>query len=1136
MERSFGALAIGRRRVKRTRLIVGCLTAVLSLAAFNGRTRADALADESSKLKVQPVVPVKAAAFPLEDVRLLDGPFKHAMDLDREYLLSLDVDRLLHNFRVNAGVPSSARPLGGWEEPNCELRGHSVGHYLSACAMMYVSTGDVRLKEKGDAVVSGLAECQAKLGGGYLSAYPEEFFDRVEARQRVWAPYYTLHKIYAGLLDMYTYCDNRQALDVCRKFGDWAIARNSRLSEEQMQRMLDTEHGGMNETLATLYGLTGEEKYLKIAQRFNHLAVIGPASKSRDELTGLHANTQVPKFIGTARLYELTGQEWLKTASTFFWEVVVKERSYVIGGHSDGEGFSPKERLSEALGPNTTETCNTYNMLKLTRHLFCWDPRAEYADYYERALYNHILASQNPETGMMCYYVPLRTGSRKTYNNPVNSFWCCTGTGIENHAKYGDSIYFHKEDDLWVNLFIASELTWRKKDLTLRQETKYPEEASSRLTFTCAKPAAATLHVRHPYWAVSGFEIKVNGQAIQETSRPGSYASVSRTWRNGDTVEIRMPFSPRTEGFRDNPRRFAFMNGPLVLCAEIASAENAPAIVADAEDLTTLLKPIPDKPSHFAISPEGLRVLGGASAPSIRLEPFYQMHGNRNYMVYWDILTPAEWSEKEEAHKIELARHKELEARTVDEVRPGDRQNERDHALEGDKTSSGTLSDRRWRHATDGGWFSYRVKVVSEETLELCVTYWGGDGGNRVFDILVDGEKLVTQRLQNNRPGKFYDEVYALPASMTKGKEGVTVKFQAHPGAWAGGVFGLRVLKRKPTPAGESQDTQRDLTFVVTSDVHYDAFENEDRNDRVRDTLTQMNEITDIAWPEELGGGLIQRPRGVLVLGDVIDDGDRVLQGKHQTPRQWRLFEADFGLDGGDGLLDYPVYETWGNHDGPPVGREKNGFSFQAQLKRRNGLRQERGWLTDLSANGLHYSWDWEDVHFVQLGIYPADTQHLRVRYSAEWHDPQGALTFLKKDLAGHVGGSGRPVVLMSHCGFDADWWHEEDWQAAYEAMKPYNVLLYLYGHSGTGTPQWAPTGEEKPLNCVNTGQTENGFFVVQITGDEVRLAYRTKHWMDEELPDGMRRRTWNGDWEWKHLSQRQFQAEDAAGVIATLD
>jgi len=781
------------------RLAMTFLVAVAAATMLARSAHADALCQDNPKLKAPNKVPLKVSAFELRDVRLLDGPFKHAMELDHKYLLSLDADRLLHNFRVNAGLPSSAEPLGGWEEPKGELRGHFVGHYLTACGLMYASTGDEQLKQNGDAVVAGLAECQAKIGTGYLSAYPEEFFDRVEAQKRVWAPYYTLHKIYAGLLDMYVYCDNQQALDVCKKFADWVIARNGRLSDEQMQRMLGNEHGGMNEVLANLYGLTGEEKYLKIAQRFNHMAVIGPASKQQDRLTGLHANTQIPKFVGTARQYELTGEDWLKTASLFFWNTVVKERSYVIGGHSDGEGFSPKERLSEALGPNTTETCNTYNMLKLTRHLFCCDPQAEYADYYERALYNHILASQNPQTGMMCYYVPLRSGSRKVYNDPLNSFWCCTGTGVENHAKYGDSIYFHEgQEGLYVNLFIASELNWKAKRLKLRQETKFPLEPSTRLVLTCEKPVELSLNIRRPSWVAAGFEVRVNGDGEAAAFAPGSYVVLKRTWKSGDTVEVSMPFSLRTEGFRDNPRRLAFLHGPLVLCAEVRQGEPIPAIVVAEYGKSPLAeaRPVPGKPSTFTLLPKTLRTTGGQPTHGVTLEPFYAMHGGRRYMVYWDVLTPAQQQARETEQQAELARQKELDARTVDRVTPGDEQNERDHKQKGEQTAAGEFGGRQWRHATDGGWFSWEVWVLADKPQELRVTYWGSDGGNRVFDVLIDGQKLVTQRLQDNKPGRFYDEVYALPAEMTKGKDKVTVKFQAHAGAWAGGVFGVRVMKK----------------------------------------------------------------------------------------------------------------------------------------------------------------------------------------------------------------------------------------------------------------------------------------------------------------------------------------------------
>ena len=769
----------------------------LIFVAMACSSQAAVTADDHATDKVKPVVPIQAQAFALKDVKLLDGPFKHAQELDRAYLLSLDVDRLLHTFRLNAGLLSSAQPLGGWEEPKGELRGHFVGHYLTACALMYASTGDERIKQKGDAVVRGLAECQAKIGTGYLSAYPEEFFDRVEKQQRVWAPYYTLHKIYAGLQDMYVYCDNQQALDTCRKFADWVIARNGKLTDEHMQRMLGNEHGGMNETLANLYALTGEAKYLAISKRFNHMAVIEPAMQKQDKLTGLHANTQIPKFVGTAVQYELTGEEPLKTASIFFWDTVVNERSYVIGGHSDGEGFSPKERLSTALGPNTTETCNTYNVLKLTRHLYAWDPKAEYADYYERALYNHILSSQNPETGMMCYYVPLRSGSRKNYNGPLDAFWCCTGTGVENHAKYGDSIYFHDGGKtLWVNLFIASELNWKAKGIKVRQETIYPEEQGTKLVFACEKPTELSVSIRRPYWATGAFEVKVNGQKQSVASAAGSYVAIARTWKSGDTVEVVMPFGLRTEGFKDNPNRFAFMHGPLVLSAQVDTKKPFPAIVAEQGKVLGSLKPMAGKASTFAGPADVFRIPGVSSGDSVVLEPFYKMHGNRPYMVYFDAFTPERWKAKEEAYQAEMAREKALEARTVDAVKPGFEQNERDHKMKGERTSSGDFGERKYRHATDGGWFQWEMKVLADKPQELWVTYWGSDVG-RTFDVMIDGQKLATQTLANNKPDKFYDEVYAIPAEMIKGKEKITVKFTAAGSSWAGGVFGVRVMKKE---------------------------------------------------------------------------------------------------------------------------------------------------------------------------------------------------------------------------------------------------------------------------------------------------------------------------------------------------
>jgi len=744
---------------------------------------------------IKPMIPLKAQAFRLSDVRLLDGPFRHAQELDRRYLRSLDPQRLLHNFYVNAGLPSSAEPLGGWEAPDCELRGHFVGHYLSACAKMVASTGDAALRHNAEAVVSGLARCQEALGGGYLSAFSETFLDRVEARQRVWAPWYTLHKILAGLLDMYLYCHDKQALAVAQKMAAWAKRRTDRLSDAQMQAMLDTEHGGMNEVLADLYAVTGYKEDLAISLRFNHRAVLDPLARCEDRLTGLHANTQISKVIGAARQYELTGDVRLRTLATFFWKVVTQERSYVIGGHSDGERFSPKEHLSHYLSAHTTETCNTYNMLKLTRHLFMWDPQAEYMDYYERALYNHILASQNPETGMMCYYVSLRPGSHKVYSTPTDSFWCCTGTGVENHAQYGDSIYFHDGGAaLFVNLFIASELTWKAKGITLRQETRFPEEARTRLVFTCAQPVRLALRVRHPCWAGAGFRLFVNGKEAPVDSAPGGYAIVTREWKTGDTVEVFLPMALHTEAFRDDPRRLAILEGPIVLCGEVAEKAPVPDIVSTAGRLLEGLKPAPGQPLDFTGSARLFHAVGRTEGAEVSLIPFYET-ADRSYTVYWDVLTPDQFQEKERAYEAEVTRQEEIAARKVDDVHPGDRQSEREHAFAGEATYAGDFGDRHWRDARNGGWFSYTLKVLPGVPQELVCSYWGGDDG-REFYVFVDGVKLATQRLDNRHPGKFFDVVYPIPPELLQGKQAITVRFQGEPGRSSGGVFGCMVLKQ----------------------------------------------------------------------------------------------------------------------------------------------------------------------------------------------------------------------------------------------------------------------------------------------------------------------------------------------------
>jgi hypothetical protein len=616
---------------------------------------------------VAPVVPLGAEPFDLEDVRLLDGPFNHAMELDRDYLLSLDPDRLLHLFRLKSGLPSTVKPYGGWMDHTGEF----VGHYLSACALIYASTGDERLKAKGEQVIAGLAQCQDKLGSGFLNDGHGEFApDQGPTNGILW---YSTHKFLMGLLEMNRHCHSQQALNVARKLGEFACAVADRTSDDYMQKMVAPEVGGINEAFANLYARTGDARFLKLALRFNWKGL------RLQDTDSLHSNSTIPRYIGLARQYELTGDESFKTTAQRFWEKVVNENSYVNGNNGFLEHFTSMSKLPDALGYSTGETCCAYNMLKLTLHLFEWDPQAAYFDFYEPALYNDILASQDPETGMMAYFCPLGPGSKKTYSTPEDSFWCCMGTGVENHAKYGDSIYFHHgQATIFVNLFIPSELNWRAQGVRLRQETKYPDEGATHLVIACKKPVRLNVQVRCPAWATAGFEIRVNGAKLATKSTPGSYVTVARQWVNGDTVDVSMPFSVRTEGFRSNPRRLAFLHGPLVLCAgtkydfsaagvaasklrgpDVQQAERNwplayttpfPAVVAEQNELATLLKPVPGKPSTFTASAAAFRLPDAKDSDLVTFEPYHKMHEGRKCVVYWDMFTPAEWQALGEVH------------------------------------------------------------------------------------------------------------------------------------------------------------------------------------------------------------------------------------------------------------------------------------------------------------------------------------------------------------------------------------------------------------------------------------------------------------------------------------------------------
>ena len=771
----------------------------------------------SPATKVADTVTPKAVPFALEDVRLLDGPYRDAMIRDEQYLLSLDQDRLLHNFRVTAGLPSTAQPLGGWESPDTELRGHAVGHYLSAVSIMYASTGDERFKARADSLVAEFAKVQEaesrKFHPGYLSAFPEEFFDRVEARQRVWAPYYTIHKIMAGLLDAAQLTRNAQALDVLKRQADWVFARNVRLTTEQRQAMLQTEQGGMVEVLANLYAITGEPRYLQAAHMFEHERILDPLARGVDPLDNVHANTQIPKIIGTAREYELTGDKRDYDIARFFWDRVVHHRSFVMGGNSDGETFFPEDETSHHLGAAGPETCNTYNMLKLTRHLFAWNPTAETMDFYERALLNHILGSQDPKTGGVLYYCPLKPGAFKTFSTAEDSFWCCVGTGMENHAKYNDSIYFHTPSTataadaaLYVNLFIPSELTWKAQGLKVRQSTRFPEDDSTSLAFTAAQPVRVAVKIRYPSWATSGITLTVNGQAQPVAAQPGSYVTIERVWKTGDTLHLRLPMSLHMEALPDDSHFEALMYGPVVLAGDLGTAGlekinrygpsappvgrvppiTVPSFVADTpQQVIAHVKPVSGKPLTFQTS-------GLAQPNEVTLIPLYKTFEPR-YTVYWTVYKPAEYDRVKADAAVLAARRKEIEGRTIDSVDVSSDASEHAHALASEGAGQGFVEGRRWRD-TRTGFISYTLKVQPDKPLTLVCTFRGSEGQRRVFDIVVDGQKVATESLEYH-PTELLDKEYAVPESLTRGKSQITVRLVPEPNARTGGIVEIRTVQ-----------------------------------------------------------------------------------------------------------------------------------------------------------------------------------------------------------------------------------------------------------------------------------------------------------------------------------------------------
>lgn len=751
------------------------------------------------------VVTFRVLPFELKQVKLLDGPFLHATKLNEKILLNYNPDRLLSKFRTEAGLPPRAEPYGGWEAMT--IAGHSLGHYLSACALMYQTTGDSVFLQRVNYIVNELDSCQQADGDGYIGAFPdgkrilEEEVAKGNIRAQgfdlngIWVPFYTEHKVMAGLFEAYDLCGNKKALEINKKFADWLYTIVSGLNEDQIQKMLHCEHGGINESLAELYAKTGDEKYLRMSRIFHHKAILDPLSRGVDILPGKHGNTQIPKLIGLARRYELTGDSTDRKTAEFFWNTVVHHHSYVTGGHGNHEYFGPPDTLRNRLSNETTETCNVYNMLKLSRHLFEWEAAPEVADFYERAMFNQILSSQNPVDGHVLYNQSLEMGGHKEFQDP-EWFTCCIGTGMENHSKYARNIYFHNNEELYVNQFIASELYWEEKGLLLKQTTAYPKAQSTRLEFTCREKTPLVLKIRYPGWAEKGIEIKVNGKLQRVKQKPGSFVALRRYWKSGDVVEVNIPFSLRLETMPDDTNRVAVLYGPLVLAGDLADENDpnryqpdfVPVLLTENRNPEIWLTPVKGKTNTFITREVG-------RPRDVEFRPLYTIY-DRSYSVYFDMFDKKGWEEHQKEYLRKVEEKKKLEAATIDFFQPGKMQPERDHNFRDFKTWVGENKNRKFREVDRGGWMTCEMKVNKNEPASLVVEYWGGYTGSKTFDILVNDTKIATENISSKKPGEFIDVTYEIPENLLKGKNRITVKFLPHEGHRAGPVFGVRTVKK----------------------------------------------------------------------------------------------------------------------------------------------------------------------------------------------------------------------------------------------------------------------------------------------------------------------------------------------------
>ncbi len=765
-----------------------------------------------------------ANEFPLGDVKILDGPLKHARDLNIETLLKYDCDRLMAPFRKEAGLQPKAKTYPNWDG----LDGHVGGHYLTAMAIN-AATGNEECRRRMEYIISEVAECaeankknHPDWGKGYMGGMPNseniwKNFKKGDFRvyNGSWAPFYNLHKMYAGLRDAWLYCGNEQAKVLFLEFCDWAIDITAGLSDEQMERMLGNEHGGMNEVIADAYAITKDKKYLDCAKRFSHKRLFTPMSQRQDCLDNMHANTQVPKAVGFERIAELSGDETYHMAGSFFWDIVTGERSLAFGGNSRREHFPAKDACMDFINDiDGPESCNTNNMLKLTEDLHRRNPEARYADFYELATFNHILSTQHPEHGGYVYFTPARPRHYRNYSAPNEAMWCCVGTGMENHGKYGQFIYTHVDNALFVNLFVSSEVNWKEKGIVLRQETGFPYSESSKLTIAEGK-GNFNLMVRYPGWVKPGdFKVNVNGQPVNVVTGPSSYVSIERKWKKGDVVTINFPMHASMKYLPNEPQYVALMYGPVLLGMKTGTEDlhhliaddsrfgqyaggrklpinEAPILINNnIENIALQLKPVEGKPLHFILETKMQNKIDG------ELQPFFEIHDSR-YMIYWLALTENSYKQYIDNLAKQEQERQALEARTVDKVQPGEQQPETDHKMETDESFTGNTNNVFFRDARNGHYFSYLMQTNGEENLSLRLKYWGvGEWKSHEFDIFIDD--VLVKSVNNTgkyRISEFKSETYEIPASLLKGKKQVRVKFVAANGKQIGEIYEVRLVK-----------------------------------------------------------------------------------------------------------------------------------------------------------------------------------------------------------------------------------------------------------------------------------------------------------------------------------------------------